>query len=237
MPRFWISHALLPALFFAVAVILFETTTIDITLANHFYDFTSQRWPYKESWWASQLIHEGGRRLIQLLFLGSVVVLALSYRRAGMKPYRRAAAYMALVLMIAPGIVSSGKHSSNTDCPWDLDLYGGDRPHVHLFEARPGNLPKAQCFPGGHSSGGFALLGLYFLFLRRNRRLARLGLAIGLGAGGLFAFGQEARGAHFLSHDSWSAFICWFTALGIYAAVFKQRLWPEQSPAQPAAQP
>ena len=227
MPRFWTSHALLPALLFAVAVIIFETTTLDITLANHFYDFTTQQWPHKDSWWSSQLIHEYGRRMIVLFFLISVVVLILSWLRAGMKPYRRPAAYMALVLLIGPAIVSSGKHLSNTDCPWDLDLYGGDRPHVRLFEDRPDTLPAAQCFPGGHSSGGFALLGLYFLFRKRNPRLARLGLTIGLAVGGLFAFGQEARGAHFLSHDLWSAFICWFTALGIYTVIFRQRLWPD----------
>lgn len=227
MTRFWISHALLPALLFAVAMIIFETTSLDVTLANHFYDFTTQQWPHKDSWWSSQLIHEYGRRMIVVLFLITVVVLIFAWWRGGMKLYRRPAAYMALVLLIAPGIVSSGKHLSNTDCPWDLDLYGGDRPHVRLFADRPDDLPAAQCFPGGHSSGGFALLGLYFLFRKRKPRLARLGLAIGLGVGGLFAFGQEARGAHFLSHDLWSAFICWFTALGIYTVIFRQRLWPD----------
>ena len=226
MSRFWTTHALIPALLFVVAVIIFETTTIDVSLANHFYDVASQQWPYKDSWWTSQLIHEYGRRLIVVIFLTTVTVLALTYLRPAIKQYRRPAAYMALVLIFAPLIVSGGKKISNTDCPWELDIYGGDRPYILLFEHRPDNLPATQCFPGGHSSSGFALLGFYFLFLKRNARLAKLGLAIGLGMGGLFAFGQEARGAHFLSHDSWSAAICWFTALGIYTAVFKQRLWP-----------
>ena len=155
------------------------------------------------------------------------MVLILTWLRPGIRRYRRPAAYMVLVLICAPLIVSSGKQISNTDCPWELDIYGGDRPHILLFEDRPNNLPTTKCFPGGHSSGGFALLGLYFLFLKRNARLAKLGLAIGLGLGGLFAFGQEARGAHFISHDSWSAAICWFTALLIYTAIFKQRLWSD----------
>ena len=33
-----------------------------------------------------------------------------------------------------------------------------------------------------------------------------------------FAFGQEARGAHFLSHDICSAFVAWFVALATYSA-------------------
>jgi hypothetical protein len=42
-------------------------------------------------------------------------------------------------------------------------------------------------------------------------RRARLALAGGAGVGLLFAFGQEARGAHFISHDLASAFIVWIT--------------------------
>lgn len=226
--RFWILHAVLPALLFAFAAALFEVTTIDFILANSFYDFTAQQWPHRDSWWSSQLIHVYGRRMITALFMISLGMLIGSYLQQGMKQYRRPTAYMVLVLMIASGIVSIGKHLSNVDCPWNLDLYGGERPYIKLFADRPDNLPPAQCFPGGHSSGGFALFGLYFLFRNRNSTLARLGLAIGAGIGGLFAFGQEARGAHFLSHDIWSAFICWFMALGIYTLIFKQQLWPEQ---------
>ena len=45
---------------------------------------------------------------------------------------------------------------------------------------------------------------------------ARVLLVIGILAGGVFAFGQEARGAHFLSHDLASAAIVWFTQLALY---------------------
>ena len=50
-------------------------------------------------------------------------------------------------------------------------------------------------------------------------RLAKLSFlkddAIALGAA--FSIGQEARGAHFLSHDLTSAAIVWFVQLGLYA--------------------
>jgi membrane-associated PAP2 superfamily phosphatase len=41
-------------------------------------------------------------------------------------------------------------------------------------------------------------------------------LAAGLAVGVLFAFGQEARGAHFLSHDLTSAILVWYVQLGLY---------------------
>ena len=37
----------------------------------------------------------------------------------------------------------------------------------------------------------------------------------------LFGFSQQLRGAHFLSHDVWSAAICWLTALGVYASTWR----------------
>jgi membrane-associated PAP2 superfamily phosphatase len=96
---------------------------------------------------------------------------------------------------------------------------------VHLFGDRPDDLPRAQCFPGGHSSSGFALLALYFALRDRRPRAARWFLGGALAVGTLFAFGQEARGAHFLSHDLWSLGIAWFTCLAVYRLAFGGRVW------------
>ncbi len=57
-----------------------------------------------------------------------------------------------------------------------------------------------------------------------RRRLALAGLGIALGLGMLFSFGQQARGAHFLSHDLWSAFIAWTICLALYRWAFGGRL-------------
>jgi membrane-associated PAP2 superfamily phosphatase len=61
---------------------------------------------------------------------------------------------------------------------------------------------------------------------RRPALFAFVALALGIAAGTTFSFGQEARGARFLSHDLWSAFVVWFTQLGLYAGAFRARLWP-----------
>jgi membrane-associated PAP2 superfamily phosphatase len=51
------------------------------------------------------------------------------------------------------------------------------------------------------------------------RRHAALGFAVALEM--LFGFShQQLRGAHFMSHDVWTAAICWFTALALFV------LWP-----------
>ena len=56
----------------------------------------------------------------------------------------------------------------------------------------------------------------YFLWRYRSPRLARWGLATGIGVGVMFSIAQEARGAHFLSHDLVSAAIVWFFQLALY---------------------
>jgi membrane-associated PAP2 superfamily phosphatase len=111
------------------------------------------------------------------------------------------------------------------DCPRALQRYGGDRPEVGLFDDRPDALPRALCFPGGHSSGGFSFLALYFLLGERRRAWRWAGLAAGLGLGFSFAGVQWARGQHFVSHDLVSAAIGWAVALGAYTVLYRSSVW------------
>ena len=69
-------------------------------------------------------------------------------------------------------------------------------------------------------------MAFYFVLRERHRGRAWCALALAILVGALFSFGQEARGAHFLSHDLWSAFIVWFIELALYTGVFRARLWP-----------
>jgi membrane-associated PAP2 superfamily phosphatase len=42
---------------------------------------------------------------------------------------------------------------------------------------------------------------------------------------------QQVRGAHFLSHDLWTAFLSWFMSLALYR-VFPALSWSVASPAE-----
>jgi membrane-associated PAP2 superfamily phosphatase len=106
------------------------------------------------------------------------------------------------------------------DCPWDLTRYGGSRPYFGLFDDKPDYLPRGRCFPGGHSSAGFALFGLYFAAIQLGLRRHRWYLLPALMVGGLFALDQWVRGAHFPSHDLTTAYICWMTTLVTYGRFF-----------------
>lgn len=68
-------------------------------------------------------------------------------------------------------------------------------------------------------------MALYFLAPERSRTLARIGLAIGLLLGVIFGIAQQSRGAHFVSHDLWSAFFGWMIPLTLYTFAFDGHLY------------
>ena len=87
---------------------------------------------------------------------------------------------------------------------------------MHLFDDRPDALPRGPAFPGSHASTGFSLMAFYFLLFDTRPRLARALLAAAIALGAVFSLGQQARGAHFLSHDLTSAALAWFLLLGLW---------------------
>jgi membrane-associated PAP2 superfamily phosphatase len=174
------------------------------------------------------LIHIGGRDALRVLAVVAAALLLASVRVSALQRWRRPLAYFLCAMLASTLLVGALKQLTNVDCPWDLQGFGGTRPIVHLFADRPDDLPRAACFPGAHSSSGFALMCLYFLLRRRSAAAALAGLSAGIAVGSVFAFGQEARGAHFLSHDLCSALLVWLICLAVY-------LWPFRGNVAPTA--
>jgi membrane-associated PAP2 superfamily phosphatase len=226
----WWEHARTPLLCFALLAGVLATTSGDVAIANAlFFDAPRQHWIGADSWWINDFLHTGGRWAMR-----GVVLVALAICVAGWSPHcgplRRPAAYFASTIVLSVAFVGLLKVLTNVDCPWDLAQFGGEYPFVHLFAERPDSLPSAHCFPAAHASSGYALLASYFALRERSAVLARCGLAVGLLTGLAFGFAQQARGAHFVSHDVWSAFIVWVIALTLYVFAFNARLWGTSSP-------
>ena len=73
---------------------------------------------------------------------------------------------------------------------------------------------------GRHRSDWLAVVAAWVANHRVAPARRRWGLCLGLGMGLLFGISQQFRGAHFLSHDVWTAAICWFAALALHVAMF-----------------
>ncbi len=192
---------------------------LDPVIARAWYfDAHSMHWlgTGAGEWWARDLLHTGGRWFVRAIAATSIVAWAISLVIARGRSWRRPAGFVALAMLLSTAAVGCLKAVTNVDCPWDLLGFGGQMPYVTLFGDRPDELLRARCFPGAHSSSGFALTSFYFVWRDRSTRLARWGLAAGIGTGIAFLIGQEARGAHFISHDLASAAIVWCVQLGVY---------------------
>lgn len=211
----WLWHAFLPMLALVLLGCLVEYNNLDYRVAAIFYDVSSASFPAREAWWAENFLHRGGIWLIEGVAVVALVIWCASFVSERLAGYRRGAAYLLLCIALTTGLVAGLKRVSNVDCPWDLKDFGGDRPLVSFFADRPAQLPLGHCFPAGHSSGAFSLFAFYFLLRRRRPRAAWAALAgvslLGLG----YAATQWARGAHFPSHDLWSAAIAWAVSLGL----------------------
>ncbi len=221
-------YLLFPGLVFLACATVAEVTEFDLLVSRNFYDADLSLWTYGDTAWANTWLHKGGRDLIFLVGVSAITTLVLSYLRGNCRRWRRPALYLVASIALGTGVVAGLKQITEVDCPWNLEDFGGNRPYVHIFENRPEGLPPGRCFPGGHSSGAFSLFGVFFILQDRNSPKAKLALLGTLGLGALFAFGQWVRGAHFVSHDLWSAFICWIVALGLYLGPFRGRLWPRK---------
>lgn len=218
--EFSCKHLFLPASALVLLSALLMGGGGDLWLADHLYQLEGNHWGLRDAWLTSGLIHRGGK----WLSVGASLVVLAALARAGTdirwRQLRRPLLYLLLALGLSTGLVSLLKSLTHMDCPWDLDRYGGTRSFVGLFEARPPDMPSAACFPGGHSSAGYAWVALYFFaWVVRPQLRGRL-LATALLAGAIFGAGQQLRGAHFLSHDLWSLGISWLVAATLFLVMF-----------------
>jgi membrane-associated PAP2 superfamily phosphatase len=222
--RFIWTHIAAPLAVYVAVFAVLHSTDGDRWLSHQWFFNGTSGWlgAGTGAWWARDILHTGGAAFVRIVAGGALVLWLLTFVplipwRQHRARLRRDAGFVAVAMIVSVTLVGVLKTLTNVPCPWDLVEFGGTRPYVDLLATRPPEFAAARCFPGSHSASGFALLAFYFVWLAQSPWFARLALAGGLGVGGIFAFGQQARGAHFLSHDLTSAILVWLVLCGLYA--------------------
>ncbi len=195
----------------AIALLAWDASGLDLALAH--LSGGAAGFPLRGHWFLYQVLHEGGRILSWLAVLGLCVMvywpLGIFRRLAARQRLQLAATTLASLLA-----VSALKASTGISCPWDLAEFGGVARHAsHWAQILQADGGSGRCFPAGHASAGFAFLGGWFAFRGVAPGLAKAWLAAALAAGFTFGVAQQLRGAHFMSHTLWTAWICWSVAL------------------------
>ncbi|MBN5048948.1 phosphatase PAP2 family protein [Stenotrophomonas sp. 2MCAF14_2] len=214
------SHVTIPVIVLIVGSCLLLGLHGDQVVAAWIYGWEGHQWALKDSWLTEQLVHKGGRNLSIGAGLAALLATIASEWVPRLAAWRRPMFRLFVSVALSTIIVSLVKKVSGMDCPWDLTTFGGPNEPFGFFDARPAGYRASGCFPAGHASAGYSWLALYFLALEAKPRLRFVGLGVGVGLGMIFGISQQLRGAHFLSHDLWTAAICWFVALGLYL------IWP-----------
>ena len=225
--RFWLLHLVLPILLVILMVFIYPYTGLDAWLIRPFYDTQTLVFPLKNDGFLENIMHQGFKNLMIVV---SLITFSLwlfglkiwqSKRTSRAKTtwihtYHNQFLWVFVAMIFATSIISVLKHFSNHACPWSLLIYGGRQPLISLFGNLPAGAVAGHCFPGGHASAGFALMAFYFGFRDTLPKFAKIALLIGLVFGTTMGYAQMMRGAHFMSHNLWTALIVWVMLLTQY---------------------
>jgi membrane-associated PAP2 superfamily phosphatase len=205
----------------AVAVLLgslavFELTGVDLWLQDHFYNAATHRWLVDEKEPVGRAIfYNGPKALVWVIALTALVFAAGPVRWRNRWQLNRRGLWLGLlVIATVPALAGVGKKYTNVFCPSEIRRYGGDVAYARLCEPYPADDKpprRGGCFPAGHASGGFALMGL--LAVRNTRRWRNGAIASALFLGWWMGTYQMLKGAHYLSHTVTTMLVAWIIVL------------------------
>ena len=167
---------------------------------------TPSGFPWRDALLTRVLLHDGGRAVgwcVMAFMVGRALWPADDGRDRRQRWYWIGISVLCLLL------VPTLKQLTASSCPWDLAEFGGVATYVPHWRLGVSDGGPGHCFPSGHAVAAFAFLPLYFDWRVRQPRLARLCLTLVCIAGALYGWAQMARGAHYVSHTLWSAWLCW----------------------------
>ncbi|KXO85915.1 hypothetical protein AYK86_02485 [Acinetobacter venetianus] len=172
----------------------------------------------KGDWYLAKLNHSYVKQIITVVYVTFFILWALSFKVEKFKAKRWQYGYMFWVSMLCTCIVGFMKAHSAHACPWAM-THETATGFVWDFSATAGH-----CFPGGHASTGFALITGYFVYRLDQKGRAWFYLFASVILGFAMGWAQMMRGAHFLSHNLWTGWICLAINFVVYAITYKRHL-------------
>jgi membrane-associated PAP2 superfamily phosphatase len=218
--RFWRTVAWVTLVTLALLLAL-EATQIDLWLARLSFDEATRTFPLREHFVTTRIAHDAVKFVSAAAFIWVAVGV---WRPIGAlkRLDQRARAFLLASVVVCLVSVALLKRASALHCPWGLAMFGGAAPYLRLFDTVSPGWVRGGCFPAGHALSAFAYLGGFFAFRAAAPRIAWIWLGAVL-LGGMFAgISQQLRGAHFLSHTLWTAWLCWTIAAALGWVVLRQ---------------
>ncbi|MDR2221086.1 MAG: phosphatase PAP2 family protein [Methylobacillus sp.] len=214
--RMWLELAL-PLLLSFPSLMLLQHYGWDIIISRWFFDAATGYFPLSDNWWFKHMLHDDVRRFAVALLCMLLIAVVSSHVCRSIFPYRRMLWQLLAAVALSALVIFLIKRLSYPACPYELQLFGRDQAMVGIFDMIPAGYKPGHCWPGGHGSIAFSLFALYFAARDASRKRLALGLlAFVLLFGLALSVAQVARGMHFVSHQIWTALICWYLTWLLY---------------------
>jgi lipid A 4'-phosphatase len=217
----WIDW-LVPLGLLAGVTAVFWLTNMDLSVESRFWD-PVYGWAHKDSQPWDALYHYGVAPA-WILSVPALFVAVASIWVRRLRPWRRVCTFLAIVMVVGPGLVVNDVFKKHWGRPRPLDVYqfDGDREFVPVLVKSPSG--NGNSFASGHAATAFFLFTPYFFLRRRRRGWAVFFLALGLSYGVLMGLARMIQGAHFPSDVVWAAGFVYITGLVFYYVL--QPAWP-----------
>lgn len=217
------QQILITAIILIATILIFDFSGIDIWLQDYFYRFDSQQWLVdRDNEILKFIFYSGIKKLFILMVLAMLVALIFFRKSRLVKQYRSGLLIVCLSGIAVPALIGGLKAYTNVPCPKNIYHYNGTFPYVTILGSYPDSFrqtEKMECYPAGHAGGGFALLGLFFLFKRKKHKIVAVICVqiIGWSIGGY----KMMIGDHFLSHTVVAMLLAWMTVLVVARLVYR----------------
>jgi membrane-associated PAP2 superfamily phosphatase len=192
-----------------------DASGLDLPLARLMAD--GRGFALRDNWVVAVLLHDWVRRAAFLA--GAWLLVGVWWPVGLLRRLPRVSRIKWLAsLLLGVALINVLKYSSHTSCPWDLAEFGGLGTHLSHWAWSSSDGGPGRCFPAGHASAGFAFFGGFFALRQVSQPLARACLVLVIMVGLVLGLSQQLRGAHFMSHTLWTAWLCWVVAWTLDAA-------------------
>lgn len=236
--RFYAWNLGLPIAIALAIFVVFDLTSLDEMISNWLY-YPNHEFPYGHNRLFENLTHRWPRIIPDLTGEAAIIGSILSFIWPLFKPgrhdrlirsletlriapvlrftarHRRDFLYIVVSFAIITGMIHFFKSHTSIYCPVETTLYGGTMEKREWFEnfSLFHEAGAGRCWPGGHASGGFTMVALYFVARRHQWRHARAILYASMVLGAIYGTTRVLQGWHFMSHTFWAGVIVWIGAL------------------------
>lgn len=189
-------HFWIPLFLLSLTAILFNRFDLDLWVQSYYY---RDGWRLDQLWWVKLLYHYGNIPAM-ITAVGALLLYIRSFiKNSKLIVYRKMALYLALALVIGPGLIVNAilKDNWGRPRPRELEIYGGRYNYEAPLTIDPSSPGKS--FPCGHATTGFYFYALALLFANRKKRYYILIASFATLYGLLIGWVRVMQGGHFVS--------------------------------------